>query len=1059
MENKGKFCSFLIAMLCLFLPLKVVSADEVSVQSEQINPEQGDQTQYPSDLQNQVQEMSQEELAQELETSETSQSLVEEQMIPATDADMESVSQEEPSFSAPASETQTIVNQEGVSATDVDLAASAISQEEPKVSDTTVSEASSEEVQNLNQDQYLSDPIASKASYQQGQEVTYQVQVSNETSTEQALTLSLSLAKANQVVAELQQQSPLLAVGQSYGMTMTIPAELLENNQGYLVTFGLLDSQGQLLTEKRVGLSVEEDWTVFPRYAAIAGSPASDNSLLVSNLPKYEQELNLLSSMNINSYFFYDVYHTTTDPLPDLAEFDQEWNSWSHSKVETAAVKSLVDQVHESGAKAMLYNMMAADSNPKNPTFSPGTMVYNFYDEGYGDPGQPMTYSIKGNEFQVYYNPADKDWQTYIANQMLAAMQRYGFDGWQADTIGDNRVTSLEDAGSNDLERSFMMSDTYANFLAYVKEVFGSDYYVTLNDVNGENIYKTFESPQDVLYTELWPNGRSAIKGRLQTSYGDLKARIDQAFDYTGKSLVVAAYIEEPEFDYEQDWLPLNGAARDVKEGLGFQADAALLVDAVIAASGGYHMTLSAIANPKADLSLLQTAYYPTQTLTVSDELLSKLYNYQQFITAYENLLRGGLTNDATDLVKSQTNSGNLLSTDSSGTSGNQVWTFSKSNDDVKTIQLINLMGIDADWKDQEGYANNKTPRTQSDFQVIYKLTGYSLEEAEIMAAQTYLTSPDNWLTSSVIALETTLSLAEDGTPILTIQVPRLELWDMIFIKVKQEESQTVTSLVISDKDDESRKIALVDPDIQIQEEPAQDETITDTPTSDDPQVTITDHELPQEVNENQVEEPVQDFPTQDEPVIDTPISEDPQVIITDPEPTPVITQVVEPELVQDHPASSVDMTQDPQPQEIIKSEPKKETLSEEVTKLAVNEALPANADSKSEQSSLLKVVSLTSQKEFPIFVELPKKSSKISVMVSKDFTKNTKTSETSYKANNQLEFGKALVSYDLTLSEGVWSKKQELPKTGESDEVIYQALGLLTVLVSALGLFWRSKD
>ena len=66
------------------------------------------------------------------------------------------------------------------------------------------------------------------------------------------------------------------------------------------------------------------------------------------------------------------------------------------------------------------------------------------------------------------------------------------------------------------------------------------------------------------------------------------------------------------------------------------QADATLLVDATVAAAGGYHMSIAALANANAALNVLQSAYYPTQYLSVAKDTIRKLYNYQQFITAYE---------------------------------------------------------------------------------------------------------------------------------------------------------------------------------------------------------------------------------------------------------------------------------------------------------------------------------------------------------------------------------------------------------------------------------------
>ena len=133
---------------------------------------------------------------------------------------------------------------------------------------------------------------------------------------------------------------------------------------------------------------------------------------------------------------------------------------------------------------------------------------------------------------------------------MKSAMDRMGFDGWQGDTIGDNRVTDYDHRNSTDEAASHMMSDSYASFINAMKDLIGEKYYITINDVNGGNDDNLAKARQDVVYNELWTNGGSVIPGRMQVAYGDLKARIDMVRNKTGKSLIVGAYMEEPGIDY-----------------------------------------------------------------------------------------------------------------------------------------------------------------------------------------------------------------------------------------------------------------------------------------------------------------------------------------------------------------------------------------------------------------------------------------------------------------------------------------------------------------------------
>ena len=639
--------------------------------------------------------------------------------------------------------------------------------------------------QNLNGDAYLTDPETTKAAYSKTDgDINYSVVVSNPTAETKTMTVNLTLQHASEIIGQ-DNVDLILAAGTSAKVSnLTVASEWLTNNTGYLVTISVNDKSGSTLSSKRAGLSVEDDWTVFPRYGIVAGSPTDQNSILVKNLEAYRKELELMKSMNINSYFFYDAYSEATDPFPEgVDSFVQKWNTWSHTQVDTKAVKELVDQVHKSGAVAMLYNMISADSNPKNPTLPLAALAYNFYDS-FGKKGEPMTYTIGDNPTQVYYDPANPDWQKYIAGVMKSAMDRMGFDGWQGDTIGDNRVTDYEHCNSSDEADSHMMSDSYASFINAMKDLIGEKYYITINDVNGGNDDKLAKARQDVVYNELWTNGGSVIPGRMQVAYGDLKARIDMVRNKTGKSLIVGAYIEEPGIDYTvPGGKATNGAGKDALAGKPLQADATLLVDATVAAAGGYHMSIAALANANAALNVLQSAYYPTQYLSVAKDTIRKLYNYQQFITAYETLLRGEGVTNSTQAVSTKNAAGEILSKDALGVTGNQVWTFAKSGKGFSTVQMINMMGINAGWHNEEGYADNKTPDAQENLTVRLSIAGKTAQEAAKIANQVYVTSPDDWATSSMKKAQASLETDDNGQPVLVISVPKLTLWNMLYIK------------------------------------------------------------------------------------------------------------------------------------------------------------------------------------------------------------------------------------------------------------------------------------
>ena len=71
------------------------------------------------------------------------------------------------------------------------------------------------------------------------------------------------------------------------------------------------------------------------------------------------------------------------------------------------------------------------------------------------------------------------------------------------------------------------------------------------------------------------------------------------------------------------------------------------------------------------------------------------------------------VSDDNIQLVSTKNASGEILSKDALGVTGNQVWTFAKSGKGFSTVQMINMMGINAGWHNEEGYVAEDTGRTR----------------------------------------------------------------------------------------------------------------------------------------------------------------------------------------------------------------------------------------------------------------------------------------------------------------------------------------------------------
>ena len=131
-------------------------------------------------------------------------------------------------------------------------------------------------------------------------------------------------------------------------------------------------------------------------------------------------------------------------------------------------------------------------------------------------------------------------------------------------------------------------------------------------------------------------------------------------------------------------------------------------------------------------LTSFKVAYYQTPYLSVAKYTIRKLYNHQQFITAYENLLRSEGVTNSNRSVSTKNITGEILSKDALGVTGDKVWIFVKSG---------------KGWHNEEGDVDNKTPYAQENLTVRLSLSGKTAQEAVKIADQLYMMSPDDWAT------------------------------------------------------------------------------------------------------------------------------------------------------------------------------------------------------------------------------------------------------------------------------------------------------------------------
>jgi len=163
---------------------------------------------------------------------------------------------------------------------------------------------------------------------------------------------------------------------------------------------------------------------------------------------------------------------------------------------------------------------------------------------------------------------------------------------------------------------------------------------------------------------------------------------------------------------------------------------------------------------------MLDQPNYLNNNLLMQGPLQQAMVNYYNFETAYENLLRDGLSDNS-----------NVISlpsgpTTSTNGSAGTVWTFARSKTGTDVLHLINLLIVTGtDWMDTN--ATKAAPTTQTNVTVKYYY-GTGSPTAVNFA------SPDvNGGISQSLSFTTG---SDGGGSYVQFTVPSLQYWDMVWI-------------------------------------------------------------------------------------------------------------------------------------------------------------------------------------------------------------------------------------------------------------------------------------
>jgi dextranase len=435
-----------------------------------------------------------------------------------------------------------------------------------------------------------------------------------------------------------------------------------EDFQGYLATVRLTDANGRLLGERQTAIDVSSDWKRFPRYGYLAHYNPDEGT-------KPQLWINELNRFHINGLEFYDFQYRHDQPLAGtIAHPAPSWKDIAARTIDAATVTALIDQAHRYNMMAMAYNASySAYDDVFIKQHAPLPLQWGTWKTPDGERSAataknlPLQATNWSTRYLFYMNQNDLGWQRYLFGQMHDLLEVYPFDGWHIDTFGEK--------GAYAFDGSYV--DYIAGLPSYIDHASVALHKrIVLNAVNTMGQQYVARSAAEFVYSELWED-HETFASLLETTEQVHLANPQAGF-------VIAAYVNRRD---AQDRTQLA-----VKQ---FNLPSVLLTDAGIFASGAAHIELG-----DGD-RMLSSEYFPADTCTtVSPALHDSLRPYYDYLTAYENYLRDGVTPAVLGIEVS----GQL--TDELAVP-NTLWTIARQKGDMTMVHLINLLGSDdPHWRD-----------------------------------------------------------------------------------------------------------------------------------------------------------------------------------------------------------------------------------------------------------------------------------------------------------------------------------------------------------------------
>lgn len=495
---------------------------------------------------------------------------------------------------------------------------------------------------------------------------------------------------------------------------------------GYMVDVYRTKEDGTEVILGTIAVDVSSNWTRFPRYGFVATFDASKK-----NEGVIEAEMAFLNRCHINGVQFQDWHNKHHWPLGGTRSKPEDiYKDIANRDVYTEVIRKYIATQHSLGMKSMFYNLCFGALNDA-ATDGVKPEWYIFKNTGRMDKDtHDLPSSWKSNIYLL--DPANTEWQTYIAQRNDDVYANFDFDGYQIDQLGSRG--DRYDYSSNKVN----LPKGYASFIEAMKLKHPGKSLV-MNAVSSYGASQIAGTGKvDFLYNEVWGD---------EAGFKDLHTIIGANDQYSNHSLktIFAAYM-----NYDK-------AGSTTGE---FNTPGILLADAVMFALGGSHLELGD--------HMLCREYFPSTALQMSDALKTAIVRYYDFMTAYQNLLRDKSTEAEIAVSLSCTDKSRNLSLNAWPPQKSAVTSYARNVNGKQVIHLLNFLNADnLSWRDLNG--TMPEPRLVSE--VPLKLN------VSAKVNKVWVATPDFHAgASQELAFE-----QKEGA--ITFTLPFLKYWTMIVIE------------------------------------------------------------------------------------------------------------------------------------------------------------------------------------------------------------------------------------------------------------------------------------